>query len=111
MKFFYKFTVLGDQTQERNAEEHKDRIQIHPCISLSCGERQHERDTTQCGALARIVNRPMQGTCIHVTRESLFITYYSVQVYYYSDLPVLIFLLRINTNMINYFIATDHWDY
>ena len=97
------FTVLGDQTQERKAEEHKDRIRIHPCISLSCGERQHKRDTTQCGALARNVNRPMQGTCIHETRENLFTTYYSVQVYNYSDLPVLNFLLRINTNMLLFY--------
>ena len=40
--------------QECNAEEHKDRIRVYSCIALRCGERQHERDATQCRALHRI---------------------------------------------------------
>ena len=33
--------------QECNAEERKDRIWVYPCVSLCCGEHQHERDATQ----------------------------------------------------------------
>ena len=54
----HKFAVSGDQMQERNAEECKDRIRVYPCISLYCGEHQHEHYATQRGALRCIVNQP-----------------------------------------------------
>ena len=33
---FHKFAVFGDQSQEHNAEEYKDRIRVYPCVSLCC---------------------------------------------------------------------------
>ena len=57
----HKFAIFGDQMQERNAEECKDRIWVYPCISLRCSERQHECDTMQ--GFFHIVNRPYASIC------------------------------------------------
>ena len=54
-----QFVVFGDQMQEHNAEECKDRIRVYPCVSLHCGHYQHERNTTQHGALCPIVNQTL----------------------------------------------------
>ena len=43
--------IFHNHTQEFNAEEHKERIWVCPCIALRCDEHQCEGGTMQCGAL------------------------------------------------------------
>ena len=38
---------LDDQTQERNAEEHKDRIRVYPSVVLRFYKRRREDDAMQ----------------------------------------------------------------
>ena len=47
-----KFTIF---VTEHNTEEHKDRIWVYICVSLCCGECQHECSAMQCGTLHWIV--------------------------------------------------------
>ena len=48
-----------DQTHERNAREHRDRIRVYPSVPMRCDQRQRTTDATQRKALRRIVNPPL----------------------------------------------------
>ena len=45
-KIFKSSQSFHDKTQERNAEERKDRIRVYPCVALCCDEHQCEGDAT-----------------------------------------------------------------
>ena len=52
------FVKIFDQTHERTAREHKDRIRVYPSVLMRCDQRQRTTDATQRKALRRIVYPP-----------------------------------------------------
>ena len=77
------FAIFHDKTQECNAKEHKDRIQVYPFVALHYDEHQCKGDEMQCKPLHHILNRAL---IIIMIRSFSFkpIAYYVVVVVLYT---------------------------
>ena len=70
-----------DQTNERNAREHRDRIRVYPSVPMRCDQRQRTADTTQRKALRRIVNPALVLQLLHL----FIIIYIYIDGYFVSE--------------------------